>query len=70
MSNPPPAAPPIPIELSPDAMTMRSLNLKIPDNLVNGHKVASLDIVGEDAVISLMALAFKERRMSITVNLT
>lgn len=69
MSNTPPAAPPLPIELSPDALTMRSLNLKLPDNLVNGHKVASLDIVGEDAVISLIALAFKAQKMSITVNL-
>jgi hypothetical protein len=65
-----PIPPPLPIELSTDALTMRSLNLKLPEGLINGHQVTSLDIVGEDAVISVLVLAFKNRKLSITLNLT
>ncbi len=65
-----PIPPPLPIELSPDALTMRSLNLKFPEGLVNGHQVTSLDLVGEDEVISVLVLAFKARKLSITLNLT
>lgn len=64
------ALPPLPIELSTDALTMRSLNLKLPEGLISGHQVTSLDIVGEDDVISVLVLAFKARRLNITVNLT
>jgi hypothetical protein len=65
-----PKAPPLPIELSPDAMTMHSLSLKIPSELSNGHQVSSLDICGEDALLSAIALAFKARKLSITVILS
>jgi hypothetical protein len=65
-----PKAPPIPIELSPDAMTMHSLNLKIPAELSSGHQVSSLDICGEDVLLSAIALAFKAKKLSITVILS
>jgi hypothetical protein len=65
-----PKAPPLPIELSPDAMTMKALNIKIPLELSNGHQVSSLDICGEDALVSAIVLAFKAKKLSITVILS
>ena len=62
---------PLPILLSADSLTMKSLNIMLPGMLIpDGARVTSIDITGDADLLSRIVIAFREGQMTVTVNLS